>query len=260
MWDLFGKKIKSRLLLGTSRYPSLEILKECRKESSCEVVTVSLRRSGNGLENGFFKTLKELNLNLLPNTAGCHCVDEAVTTAHMAREIFNTNWIKLEVIGDDYTLRPDPFALVEAARILVKDGFKVFPYMTEDLVVAEKLLQVGCEILMPWASPIGSGQGLTNIFSLKTMRERYPKIPLIVDAGIGRPSDAAIAMELGFDGVLLNSAVALALDPPKMAKGFSLAIEGGRSGYLAGIMEKRDLANPSTPVVGTPFWHGNLSP
>lgn len=258
MWDLFGKKINSRMLLGTSRYPSLEIMKDCIRESACEIVTVSLRRSGNSKENGFFKTLKDLNLNLLPNTAGCHCVDEAVTTAHMAREIFDTNWIKLEVIGDDYTLRPDPFALVEAAKILIKDGFIVFPYMTEDLVVAEKLLQAGCEVLMPWGSPIGSGQGLMNVFALRTMRERYRDIPLIVDAGIGRPSDAAMAMEMGFDGVLLNSAVALALNPSEMAKGFSLAIEGGRLGHLSGIMEKRDFASPSTPVVGTPFWHTNL--
>lgn len=258
MWDLFGKKINSRMLLGTSRYPSLQILGECIRESGSEIVTVSLRRSGNGKENGFFKTLKDLNINLLPNTAGCHCVDEAVTTAHMAREIFGTNWIKLEVIGDDYTLRPDPFALVEAAKILVKDGFIVFPYTTEDLVVGEKLLQAGCKILMPWASPIGSGQGLTNIFALKTMRERFKDIPLIVDAGIGRPSDAALAMELGYDGVLLNSAVALAINPPEMAKGFALAIRAGRSGYQAGIMEKRDFAVPSTPVVGTPFWHGNV--
>ncbi len=258
MWDLFGKKLNSRMLLGTSRYPSLQALGECIRESACEIVTVSLRRSGNGQENGFFKTLKDLNTNLLPNTAGCHCVEEAVTTAHMAREIFGTNWIKLEVIGDDYTLRPDPFALVEAAKILVKDGFIVFPYTTEDLVVGEKLLQAGCKILMPWASPIGSGQGLTNIFALKTMRERFRDIPLIVDAGIGRPSDAALAMELGYDGVLLNSAVALAINPPEMAKGFSLAIRAGRSGYQAGIMEKRDFAVPSTPVVGTPFWHGNV--
>ncbi len=260
MWNLFGKEIKSRMLLGTSRYPSLLTLKECIQASGSEIVTVSLRRSGGGMENGFFKTLKDLNLTLLPNTAGCSTVEEAVTTAYMAQEIFNTNWIKLEVIGDDYTLRPDPFALVEAARILNKDGFLVFPYMTEDLVVAEKLINVGCKILMPWASPIGSGQGLTNVLALKTMRERFKKMPLIIDAGIGRPSDAALAMELGFDGVLLNSAVALAVDPVEMAKGFSLAIQAGRSGYLAGIMEKRDFATPSTPVVGTPFWHGNLLP
>ncbi|MFI5389785.1 MAG: thiazole synthase [Bacteriovoracales bacterium] len=259
MWELFGKKINSRLLLGTSRYPSLDILKGCIRESGCEIVTVSLRRSGNSKENGFFKALKDLNLNLLPNTAGCTSVDEAVTTAYMARELFNTDWIKLEVIGDDYTLRPDPFGLIEAAKILVNDGFKVFPYMTEDLVVAEKLLNLGCKILMPWASPIGSGQGITNILGLKMMRERFKDIPLIVDAGIGRPSDAALAMEIGFDGVLLNSAVSLAVDPPEMAKGFSLAIKAGRSGYLAGIMEKREFATPSTPVVGKPFWHGNFS-
>lgn len=255
MWELFGKSLKSRLLLGTSRYPSPEILKNSVLSSNAGIITVSLRRSSGGEGNPFWEMLNSLGVHVLPNTAGCHSVEEAVTTAQMAREIFGTNWLKLEVIGDDYTLRPDPFALVEAAEILCKDGFEVFPYMTEDLIVAEKLLEAGCKILMPWASPIGSGQGIVNPLALKTLREKFPEVPMVVDAGIGSPSHAAKAMELGFDGVLLNTAVATSLDPVKMARAFSLAIEGGREGYLSGIMEQKDFATASTPVVGTPFWH-----
>ncbi|TDJ09536.1 MAG: thiazole synthase [Deltaproteobacteria bacterium] len=255
MWNLFGKSLKSRLLLGTSRYPSPEVLKNSIAFSGSEIITVSLRRNSGGEGNPFWEMLNALKVNVLPNTAGCHSVEEAVTTAQMAREIFKTNWLKLEVIGDDYTLRPDPVALVEAAEILCKDGFEVFPYMTEDLVLAEKLLEAGCNILMPWASPIGSGQGIANPFALKTLRDKFPEVPMVVDAGIGSPSHAAFAMELGFDGVLLNTAVATSIDPVKMARAFALSIEGGRQGYLSGLMEKRDFAIPSTPVVGTPFWH-----
>ncbi|RLA64082.1 MAG: thiazole synthase [Epsilonproteobacteria bacterium] len=255
MWELFEKSLKSRLLLGTSRYPSPEVLKKSILSSNAGIITVSLRRSSGGEGNPFWEMLNSLGVQVLPNTAGCHSVNEAVTTAQMAREIFGTNWLKLEVIGDDYTLIPNPSALVEAAEILCRDGFEVFPYMTEDLTLAEKLLEAGCKILMPWASPIGSGQGIVNPLALKTLREKFPEVPMVVDAGIGSPSHAAHAMELGFDGVLLNTAVATSLDPIKMARAFALAIEGGREGYLSGIMEQRDFAHASTPVVGTPFWH-----
>ena len=199
--------------------------------------------------------LRELNVSILPNTANCRSVEDAVTTAHMAREIFGTNWIKLETVGDEYTLQPDPFALVEATKILVAEGFEVFPYTTEDLVVAERLVAAGCRILMPWGSPIGSGQGIAHIGAMKTLRARMPQVTLIVDAGIGAPSHAAQAMELGFDGVLLNSAVALAEDSVKMAEAFGKAIDAGRLGFEAGIISPRSFAQPSTPVVGTPFWH-----
>ncbi len=171
----------------------------------------------------------------------------------MAREVFKTNWIKLETVGDEYTLQPDPFALVEAAQILIKDGFEVFPYTTEDLVVAERLIGAGCSILMPWAAPIGSGQGIVNMQAMKTLRARLPDTTLIVDAGIGLPSHAAAAMELGFDGVMLNTAVALADDAPKMAEAFAHAIQAGRMGYEAGLMLPREFAEPSTPTMGTPF-------
>ncbi len=165
------------------------------------------------------------------------------------------HWIKLEVIGNDDTLQPDPFGTVEAARILCAEGFEVFPYTTDDLVVAEKLVSVGCRIIMPWGSPIGTGQGLRNLEALKTLRQRLPGITLVVDAGIGRPSHATQALELGFDAVLVNTAVALAHDPVRMAQGFAAAVEAGRWGYEAGMMEASSRAQASSPTVGIPFWH-----
>lgn len=254
MWTLAGKNFTSRLLLGTARYPSPEILQQAIRKSGAEIVTVALRRQTAGDGRKFWDLLRSLNIAILPNTAGCKSVDEAVTTAHMARDLFQTNWIKLETVGDEYTLQPDPFALVEAARILVSEGFEVFPYATDDLVVAEKLISVGCTIIMPWASPIGSAQGILNPMALKTLRTRLPNVTLIVDAGLGAPSHAAEAMELGFDGVLLNSAVSLANDPPKMAEAFARAIDAGRLGYEAGLIEPRSFATPSTPTLGLPFW------
>ena len=187
---------------------------------------------------------------VLPNTAGCHSAKEAVTTARMAREVFGTDWIKLEVIGNHDTLQPDVFELVEAARILSEEGFAVFPYTTDDLVVAERLLQAGCQVLMPWCAPIGSAKGPLNIDALRSLRGHFPDVPLIVDAGIGRPSHAAAVMELGYDAVLLNTAVAQARDPIAMAAAFTKAIEAGRLACGAGILEPRDMAVPSTPMIG----------
>ncbi len=171
----------------------------------------------------------------------------------MAREVFGTAWIKLEVIGEDDTLQPDVFGLVEAASILVREGFQVFPYTTEDLVVAEKLLGVGCEVLMPWGAPIGSGRGLNNPFGLRALRKHFPSVPLVVDAGIGTPSHAAAAMELGYDGILLNTAIAKAGDPVAMARAFALAVEAGHMGFCANPMQPRDMAEPSTPMIGRAF-------
>jgi thiazole synthase len=168
----------------------------------------------------------------------------------MAREVFQTNWIKLEVIGNHDTLQPDVFALVEAARVLTDEGFAVFPYTTDDLVVAERLLEAGCKVLMPWCAPIGSAAGPLNLSALRAMRAHFPDVPLIVDAGIGRPSHAATVMELGFDAVLLNTAVAGASDPASMANAFAKAIEAGRQAFGAGMLEPRDMAVPSTPVIG----------
>lgn len=249
---LYGVELASRLLLGTARYPSPAILAGAVRASGTEVVTVSLRRESGSLRSGqtFWSMIRELGVRVLPNTAGCHSVKEAVTTAQMAREVFETTWVKLEVIGDADTLQPDVFGLVEAARILCAEGFDVLPYTTEDLSVAERLLEAGCEVLMPWGAPIGSGMGLNNVFGMRTLRAQFPDIPLIVDAGIGLPSHAAAAMELGYDGILLNTAVARANDPVAMAGAFAAAVQAGRAAYLAGPMPTRDIASPSTPVIG----------
>ena len=254
MPKFYGIELPSRLMLGTSQYPSPTILRSAFLASNASVATVSLRREANdGKSNPFWNIVRELNVHVLPNTAGCHSVKEAITTAHMAREVFETDWIKLEVIGDTDTLQPDIFGLVEAARILNEDGFQVFPYCTEDLVAAEKLLSAGCEVLMPWGAPIGSGMGLNNEYGLRTLRARYPEIPMVIDAGIGLPSHATRAMELGVDAILLNTAVAKAGDPEKMALAMYHAITAGRAALTAEPMEPRDMASPSTPVIGQAF-------
>ena len=255
MLELYERALRSRLFLGSARYPSPAVLAEAVRAARAEVVTVSLRRESSGERAGqaFWALIRDLGVQVLPNTAGCHSVKEAVTTAHMAREVFATPWIKLEVIGEDDTLQPDVFGLTEAARILCAEGFQVFPYTTEDLVVAERLLQAGCRVLMPWGAPIGSGRGLNNLFGLKALRAHFPEVPLIIDAGIGVPSHAAQALELGFDAVLINTAVAQARDPVAMAGAFALAVEAGYAARTAGPIEARDLAQPSTPVLGSAF-------
>jgi thiazole synthase len=255
---LYDVKLDSRLLLGTARYPSPAILAQAIHAAKTQIVTVSLRREAGGSRAGesFWALIRESGARVLPNTAGCRTVKEAVTTAQMAREVFGTNWIKLEVIGDEDTLQPDVFGLVEAARVLVGDGFCVFPYMTEDLVVAEKLLDAGCRVLMPWASPIGSGRGINNIFGLRALRAHFPQTPLIVDAGLGAPSHAGAVMELGYDAVLLNTAISRAGDPVAVARAFALGVEAGRAAFLAKPMTPRDFARPSTPVIGRAFDEG----
>jgi thiazole synthase len=256
MLTLYGSNFTSRLLLGTAGYPSPEHLRKAVEASGAEIVTVSLRRESARARTGqgFWSLIEKLGARVLPNTAGCRTAKEAIATAEMARELFGTPWIKLEVIGNDDTLQPDLFGLVEAAHALCSDGFKVLPYTTEDLSAAERLVAAGCAVLMPWAAPIGSAQGLTNKSALKTLRAYFPDIPLIVDAGIGTPSHAAEVMELGYDAVLLNTAVAKAGDPVKMAEAFAKAIEAGRLAFEAGLIEPRDMASPSTPVAGTPFF------
>jgi thiazole synthase len=256
-WQIGGKTLHSRLLIGSALYPSPATMEDAIKISDAQIVTVSLRRqsAGQGARNPFWDIIKSLSIEVLPNTAGSHSAKEAITTARMAREVFGTNWIKLEVIGDQYNLQPDPFETVKAAEVLINEGFEVFPYTTDDLVVAKRLADVGCKILMPWGSMIGSGKGLMNPDNLTAIRKQFPELKLIIDAGIGKPSHATQAMELGYDGVLLNSAIALAQDPVRMADAFKRAVEAGRLGYEAGVMQKREFASPSTPTVGTPFWH-----
>lgn len=257
-WQIGDVTLESRFFLGSAGYPSPEVLRQSILASGAQVVTLGLRRQlgidGNARsDNGFVDVVRSTGVHLLPNTAGCRSAREAVTLAMMSRELLGTHWLKLEVIGDEQTLQPDPWELVQAADELVRKGFEVFPYCTDDLVSCQRLLDVGCRILMPWGAPIGSGQGLINPWALRTLRARLPDVPLVVDAGIGAPSHAAQAMELGYDAVLLNSAVAQAHDPVKMAAGFRDAIAAGRAGYEAGIIQPQDMAVASTPVTGRPF-------
>ena len=251
----YGQRFASRLLVGTAQYPSPAIMTDALRAAAAEIVTVSLRREAGGSRAGqsFWSLIRDIGVRVLPNTAGCRTAKEAITTAEMAREVFDTPWIKLEVVGDDDTLQPDVYGLVEAAKILTREGFEVFPYTTEDLVVADKLIEAGCAVLMPWGAPIGSGRGLNNPYGLRALRARFPDVPLVVDAGLGTPSHAAAAMELGYDAVLLNTAIAKAGDPAAMARAFALAVESGRLAYLAEPMEMRDMAAPSTPVFGRAF-------
>ena len=256
-WTIGGKTLSSRMMIGSARYPSPDTMREAIVASKAEILTVSLRRENPELRAGqaFWSYVRELDVHVLPNTAGCHTVDEALTTAKMAREIFETDWLKLELIGDDYTLQPDPFQLLKATERLLAEGFTVFPYMTDDLVLARRLVELGCDILMPWAAPIGSGRGVVNPRALSLIRERFPDVKLIVDAGLGAPSHAARAMELGCDGVLLNTAIARAGDPVAMATAFRDAVVAGRQAFGAGLMEPVDFARASTPTIGTPLWH-----
>jgi len=255
LFSVYGVDLTSRLLLGTAQYPSPSVLNSAIEACETEVVTVSLRReAARGGGQSFFDMVRSWDVRVLPNTAGCRSPKDAITTALMARELFDTDWVKLEVIANDDTLQPDLFGLVEAAKELSAQGFKVFPYTTEDLGAAERLMAAGCEVLMPWGAPIGTGKGLTNPYALRTMRNYFPGVPLVVDAGMGAPSHAAYAMELGFDAVLLNTAVAKAGDPVRMARAFAGAVGAGRAAFVSGLMESRDMAAPSTPVAGTPFF------
>ena len=257
-WRVGDLQLTSRFLLGTAGYPSPQVLADAIAASGTQIVTVGLKRQlAAAGDNGFIDivraAMQSQGARLLPNTAGCTTAREAIQLAHMARELYGTPWVKLEVVGDEYTLQPDPIELVEAARHLSKDGFVVFPYCTDDLVTCKRLLDAGCPLLMPWGAPIGSGQGLVNPFALRLLRERLSDVPLIIDAGIGAPSHAARALEMGFDAVLLNSAVSQASDPVRMAAAFRQAIEAGRTARLAGVMAKQDFAVATTPVTGNPF-------
>ena len=244
-----GKKFSSRLMIGTGKYENNEIMQKAHEASGAEIVTVALGRVNFDDPNDLFKYIDFSRLTLLPNTAGAYTVEDALRIARMARQACNTDWIKLEVLGDPETLLPDVGGTLEAAKILLDEGFTVLPYTNDDPIVARKLEELGCATVMPLASYIGSGHGFIDFSGIKIIVERA-KIPVVVDAGLGVPSDAAMALEIGADAVLLNTAVALAGDPVKMAEGFKLAVQAGRLAYLAGRMEKKVYGSASSVGAG----------
>src|SRR6266550_1755119 len=249
-FQIGGRVFTSRLIIGTGKYRTFEDMKAAHRASGAEMVTVAVRRVPLDRSSESFLDYLDPSLQLLPNTAGCYTADEAIRTARLAREALQTDLIKLEVIGDQTTLFPDNEQTLEAARILVKENFVVLPYFTDDLIMAKKLLGAGCPAVMPLAAPIGSGLGLQNPTNLRIMREQLPDATIIVDAGVGTASDATIAMELGADAVLMNTAIAESKDAAKMAEAMKLAIEAGRLAYLSGRMPRRLYASASSPITG----------
>jgi thiazole synthase len=246
------REFRSRLFVGTGKYRSFQEMARCHAASGSEVVTVAVRRVNltDKSKESLIDYIDRSRMFILPNTAGCYNADEAIRTARLGREVGLSNWVKLEVIGDQKTLFPDNEGLLEATRVLVKEGFVVLPYTNDDLVNARKLIDAGAAAVMPLGAPIGSGLGIQNITNLRIMRETITEVPLIVDAGVGTASDAAIAMELGFEGVLMNTAIAEAEDSEKMAQAMRLAVEAGRLAHLAGRMPKKLYASASSPVSG----------
>lgn len=247
---LAGKEFTSRLIIGTGKYRTFDEMKAAHRASGAEMVTVAVNRVPLDRKTESFLEHLDPKMQILPNTAGCYDADHAIRTARLAREALETEWIKLEVIGDQTTLLPDNEQTLEAAKVLVQEGFIVLPYFTDDLIMAKKLLDAGCPAVMPLAAPIGSGMGVQNPSNLRIMREQLPNATIIVDAGVGVPSDAAIAMELGADALLMNTSIAEAGDPEQMAKAMKLAVEAGRLAYLSGRMPKRLYASASSPIQG----------
>ena len=250
LFNLAGKTFNSRLIIGTGKYRSYQQMKDAHTASGAEMVTVAVNRVPlDGKTESFLDYLNPA-MQILPNTAGCFDAEHAIRTARLAREALETDWIKLEVIGDKVTLLPDNEQTLEAAKVLVKEGFIVMPYFSDDLIMAKKLLAAGCPCIMPLAAPIGSGLGVQNPANLKIMREQLPDAIIIVDAGVGVPSDAAIAMELGADAILMNTAIAEARDAAQMATAMNYAVQAGRLAYLSGRMPKRLYASASSPIEG----------
>ena len=247
-----GRTFQSRLIVGTGKYRSSEEMAAAHEASGADMVTVAVRRV-NLADRDKDSVLGAINtdrMTILPNTAGCYTADEAIRTAHLAQEVGLSNWIKLEVIGDKKTLFPDVAGLLEATIELVKEGFVVLPYTNDDLVTAKKLIDAGASAIMPLGAPIGSGMGIQNTANLRILREMITEVPLIVDAGVGTASDAAIAMELGADGVLMNTAIAEAQDPVRMAGAMKAAVEAGRNAFLAGRIPRKLYASASSPLDG----------
>jgi thiazole synthase len=249
-FEIGGHSFTSRLIIGTGKYRSFAEMKQAHRASGAELVTVAVRRVPLDRSSESFLDHLDPALAILPNTAGCYTAEEAIRTARLAREALGTDLLKLEVIGDETTLFPDNEQTLAAARVLVKEGFIVLPYFSDDLIMAKKLLDAGCAAVMPLAAPIGSGLGIQNPANLRIMREQLPDATIIVDAGVGTASDAAIAMELGADAVLMNTAIAEARDSAKMAEAMKLAIAAGRLAYVAGRMPKRLYASASSPSAG----------
>jgi len=251
-FTIAGRTFRSRLMIGTGKYRSFQEMVRCHEASGAEVVTVAVRRVNltDKTQESMLDHIDRSKYFLLPNTAGCYNVEDAVRTALLGREVGLSNWVKLEVIGDEKTLFPDVFGLVEATKILVKEGFIVLPYTNDDLITARRLIDAGAAAVMPLAAPIGSGLGIQNHAALRIIREQITEVPLIVDAGVGTASDACVAMEMGFDGILLNTAVAAARDSEKMALAMNRAVEAGRAAHLAGRMERKLYASASSPLTG----------
>ncbi len=250
--EIGGREFGSRLLVGTGKYRSFQEMARCHAASGAEIVTVAVRRVNlsDRSKESMLDFIDRSKMFILPNTAGCYTADEAVRTARLGREVGLSEWVKLEVIGDERTLFPDNEGLVEATRTLAKEGFVVLPYTNDDLVNARKLIDAGAAAVMPLGAPIGSGLGIQNQTNLRILRETIHEVPLIVDAGVGTASDAALAMELGFDGVLMNTAIALADDSERMALAMKLGVEAGRHAFLAGRMPKKLYASASSPLTG----------
>ncbi len=246
------REFRSRLIVGTGKYRSFPEMKRCHESSSADMVTVAVRRVNltDRSKESLLDYIDRQKIFILPNTAGCYTADDAIRTARLAREVGLSNWVKLEVIGDEKTLFPDNEGLLEATRVLVKEGFVVLPYTNDDVVNARKLIDAGAAAIMPLAAPIGSGMGVQNPANLQIMREMITAVPMIVDAGVGTASDAAIAMELGADGVLMNTAIAAAEDAEKMARAMKLAVEAGRLAWESGRMPKKLYATASSPLTG----------
>jgi thiazole synthase len=251
-FSIAGRAFRSRLIVGTGKYRSFPEMRRCHEASGAEMVTVAVRRVNltDRSKESLIDYIDREKMFILPNTAGCYNADDAVRTAMLAREVGLSNWVKLEVIGDEKTLFPDNQGLLEATRILVKDGFVVLPYTTDDLINARRLIDAGASAVMPLAAPIGSGMGVQNPANLRILREQITAVPLIVDAGVGTASDAAIAMELGADAILMNTAIAAADDAEKMAEAMKLSVRAGRLAYEAGRMPKKLYAAASSPLAG----------
>ncbi len=246
------REFRSRLIAGTGKYRSFQQMKRCHEVSGADCVTVAVRRVNlsDRSKESLLDYIDRSKIFILPNTGGCYTADEAVRTARLAREVGLSNWIKLEVIGDERTLFPDVEGLLEATRTLVKEGFVVLPYTNDDVVMARKLVDAGAAAVMPLGAPIGSGLGIQNPNNIRILREMITSVPLVIDAGVGTASDAAIAMELGADAVLMNTGIAAAEDPENMALAMKYAVEAGRLAYLAGRMERKLYATASSPLAG----------